>query len=114
MNKDEWNEDLEIISRSLEYKYKSNILIYSLNNESSEIKKIANIMNNSKKQEKYFLLNKLSQFANSNKVIVIVTLNQTKKESLLEFKRKFSNLNMEVISLFIITNKNNQNELIEN
>ena len=105
LNKNEWSKKLETICAT-DYKYKSKILINSFDNKSPEINEIANYMNKAVKEEKYNITNNIYQYLKLNKVLLIITLKETKKESLLDFKKIISDLNLEVTNLIIISNKN--------
>ena len=55
---------------------------------------------------KFLISDKVSDLAKYKKIVPIITLNKTSKESLNKFKSKVDNLKLEILNLIIISNYN--------
>lgn len=98
-------DELELLIETIKDDQSEKIIITSLCVNDNLVNQICNSLNN-KISNKFLISDKVSDLAKYKKIVPIITLNKTSKESLNKFKSKVDNLKLEILNLIIISNYN--------
>ena len=98
-------DELELLIETIKDDQSEKIIISSLCVNDNLVNQICNSLNN-KISNKFLISDKVSDLAKYKKIVPIITLNKTSKESLNKFKSKVDNLKLEILNLIIISNYN--------
>ena len=98
-------DELELLIETIKDDQSEKIIITSLCVNDNLVNQICNSLN-TKISNKFLISDKVSDLAKYKKIVPIITLNKTSKESLNKFKSKVDNLKLEILNLIIISNYN--------
>jgi len=103
-DEDNFYERLDLAKIYLKNKSKNKITLYGPDIPESIINKIINYLNKNKTIDSYFLAKKISDFSNTKKLVVIVSLNQTTKISISKLISNLEIFEIELLALIVIDN----------